>query len=235
MPRLGEALRAVVSDKEEALEIKGRPESVLMSPTRQRIFEQICHYPASRLKTISKKLGMNATVVQFHLRKMRQHQYASSSQIDGNTVYYPFDLRPTDYDVASLSVLADDTGRELLKLVVETPGLTASELALKTKKSTVGIRKYLLEMESLGLVALIIDGRRNRVFPGEGLPRVEKRSRHLLRGLKSRLMRRLARDRLSPSIEMDERRESIIILKVGGRSHRLKLPAESLLPWGASR
>lgn len=234
MPRLGEALRAVVSDKEEPLEIKGRPESVLMSPTRQKIFEHICHFPASRLRAIAKKLNMNTTVVHFHLRKMKQHQYATTFQVNGKKVYFPFDLRPTEEDLVSLCILADDAGRELLKNVVDAPGLTASELASKTHRSAAGTRKIILEMESQSLVALIVDGRRNRIFPGDGLPRMERRSRQLLRGLKSRLMRRLARDRLSPTIEMDERRESIIILKVGGRSYRLKIPAETLLPWATS-
>ena len=235
MPKLGEALRAMVSDKEEALEVKGRPESVLMNPTRQRIFETICHSPASRLRTIARRLEMNATVVQFHLRKMKSHAYIDTFTRGKVIVYYPSDLHPTEQDLVLLSLIADETGRELVKLVVVRPGLTPREMSLETDHCFGSVRRLLLDMESNGLVAIVIDGRHSRVFPGDGLVKLERRSHQLLRAMRSRLMRRLARDRLSPVVEMDERREGMIILKVGRRTHRLRIPSESLMPWTVLR
>jgi len=235
MPRLGEALRAIVGEGEETLQVKGRPESVLMSPTRQRIFEHLCQFPASRLRPVARRLGMNATVVQFHLRKMMDHQYLAVASVGGSNVYYPSDLRPSEVDITALAVLADDSGREMLKRVVEKPGLTPAEIAPEIKRSAATTRRMLVSMEAQGLVAVIVDGKHNRMFPGDGLPKLEKRTRQLLRGMKSRLMRRLARDRLSPEVELDSRRESTIMLKVGGKNYRLKLPADTLMPWLSMR
>jgi DNA-binding MarR family transcriptional regulator len=235
MPRLGEALKAMVGEGEDALDAKGRPESVLMNPTRQRIFEHLCHYPASRLRQIARRLGMNATVVQFHLRKMIGHQYLAVKDIDGSNVYFPSDLRLSGEDMAALAGLADDAGRGALRRIVEKPGLTPAELALEIGRSVAATRKLMLSMESQGLVAVIMDGRHTRLFPGEALPILERRTRRLLRGMKSRLMNRLARDRLSPEVELDARRENIIILKIGGKRYRLTIPSESLMPWAISR
>jgi len=235
MPKLGEALRAIVSDKEDALEIKGRPESVLMNPTRQRIFENICQYPASRLRPIARRLGMNATVVQFHLRKMKLYDYVSLFSGVEAVSYYPTDLRPAEQDLVLLSILADEVGREIIKLIVEKPGLTPAELAQNAHHSVGATWRILAKMESRGLAAIIIDGRHSRVFPGDGLVRLERRTHQLLRGMKSRLMRRLARDKLSPVVEMDGRRESTIVLNIGGKSHKMKIPTESLMPWMTSR
>ncbi len=231
MPRLGEALRAMVGEGEEALQVKGRPESILMSQTRQRIFEHLCHYPASRLRPIARSLGMNATVVQFHLRKMTQHEYLAAGDVGGSSVYYPSDLRPAEEDIPVLAMLAEDSGREILKMIVEKPGLTPAEFAPEIGRSVAAVRKLTLLMESQGLVAVIVDGRHNRLFPGEGLPRFERKTRQMLRGMKSRLMRRLARDRLSPEVELDARRENTILLRVGGKHYRLRLPSDTLMPW----
>jgi len=231
MPKLGEALKAMVGEGEEALQVKGRPESILMSATRQRIFEHLCHYPASRLRPIARGLGMNVTVVQFHLRKMVQHQYLAVGEVAGSSVYYPTDLRPTEEDIHILAMLAEESRREILKMVVEKPGLTPAELAPEIGRSVAAVRKLTLQMESRGLLAVIVDGRHNRLFPGEGLPKLEKKTRQLLRGMKSRLMRRLARDRLSPEVELDARREYVIILNVGGKHYRLSLPSDTLMPW----
>jgi hypothetical protein len=231
MPRLGEALKAMVGEGEEALQVKGRPESILMSPTRQRIFEHLCHYPASRLRPIARSLEMNATGVQFHLRKMTQHQYLTTGDVGGSSVYLPSDLRPADEDIPVLAMLAEESGREMLKTIVEKPGMTSAELAPEIGRSVAAVRKLSLRMESRDLVAVIVDGRHNRLFPGEGLPKLERRTRQMLRGMKSRLMRRLARDRLNPEVELDARRENTIMLRVGGKHYRIRLPSDTLMPW----
>ena len=220
-----------MGEGEEALEVKGRPESVLMSPTRQRIFEHLCQYPCSRLRHVARRLDMNATVVQFHLRKMMMHQYLVVRSVRGSAVYCPADLRPSDEEFQTLATLADDTSRSVLRLAVEKPGLTPAEIAPEVGRSVAATRKLLAEMESQGLIAVVVDGRHHRTFPGEALPKLERRTRQLVRGMKSRLMRRLARDRLRPEVEMDARRESSITLHVGGKSYRLRLPSESLMPW----
>jgi len=235
MPRLGEALKAIVGEGEETVGVKGRPESILMNPTRQIIFEHLCHRPASRLRPISRKLGISATVVQFHLRKMLQHQYVSAKEVDGSAAYYPSDLKASLEDVAAMALLADDDARSALKLAVEKPGLTSAELAPEIGRSVVAVRGILKSLEEQGLVAIVIDGRHNRVFPGDGLLRLDKRTRQLLRGMKGRLMKRLARDHLNPQIEMDARREGTISLHFGGKINRLRLPSEGLVPWMSSR
>jgi len=235
MPRLGEALKAIVGEGEETIGVRGRPESILMNPTRQRIFEHLCHWPASRLRPMSRKLGISATVVQFHLRKMMQHQYVSAKEVDGSAVYYPSDLRASEEDVTAMAFLASDNARSVLMLAVEKPGLTSSELAPEIVRGVAAVRGILKSLEKQGLVAIVIDGRHNRVFPGDGLLRLDKRTRQLLRGMKGRLIKRLARDHLNPQIEMDARREGTINLHFGGKTHRLRLPSEGLVPWISSR
>jgi len=235
MPRLGEALKAIVGEGEEAIGVRGRPESMLMNPTRQRIFEHLCHWPASRLRPMSRKLGVSATVVQFHLRKMMQHQYVSAKEVDGSAVYYPADLKASEEDVTAMALLANDDARSVLRLAVEKPGLTSAEIAPEVGRGVAAIRSILKSLEEPGLVAIVIDGRHNRVFPGDGLFKLDKRTRQLLRGMKGRLTKRLARDHLNPQIEMDARREGTISLHFGGKTHRLRLPSEGLVPWISSR
>ncbi len=235
MPKLGEALKAVVKEDEDTLEVKGRPESVLMNPTRQKIFEFLCHQPATRLRPMARKLDMSATVLQFHLRKMTTYEYVATVKTESGTLYYPTDLRPTDDDISTLAILADDFGREMLKRVVEKQGLTPAELAHEIGRSIVVTRKMVASMETQGLLAVIMDGRHNRLFPGDKLSKLEKRTRQLLRGMKSRLIRRFSRDRLRPEVEMDSRRESTIILHVGNRKYRIRLPSDTLLPWLSHR
>jgi len=231
MQKLGEALKKVVGEGEETLEVKGRPESVLMNPTRQKIFELLCFFPASRLRPLARKLDMSPTVVQFHLRKMTVHEYLKTMKTGGGTVYYPTDLRLNNDDIAILTILADDFGREILKRIVEKQGMTPAELAHEIGRSVGITRKMVISMENHDLLAIIMDGRHNRLFPGEGLSKLEKRIRQLLRGLKSRLIRRCSRDRLRPEVEMDSRRESTIILHVGSKKYRLRLPSDTLMPW----
>jgi len=225
---LGEALRAVVTQEAEAPPVHSAGESVLMSPPRQRVFEYLCSRPCSTPAQIARALGLSAPTVQWHLVKLRRAEYLLELGAGRSRLFFPAGLPLDARDLSVLSTLHGLGGWPILAATLARPGLTLRQLADATGLGLGAARVQTRRLSGSGLLVVVVDGRYRRFYPGPEVSRLDRESRRKLRAFRTTLLRRLERDRLGPTTRLSRGREAELELHVGDRTHRLRLPADSL-------
>jgi len=227
--RLGEALRAMVSAEAGGERASGAGESVLMNPNRQRIFEFLCFYPCSTPSQISQALRMSGPTVQWHLVKLARAEYVRDSPSGRSHLYFPAGLGLDDLELATLTAVNGLGGSRLLSVVVAQPGLTLRQLGEATGLGAGAVRLQASRLANAGLLVVVTDGRYRRFYPSEAILRLEKAARRKLRAFRARLLKRMERERLSPTTQLSLSREQEVQIRVGDRAYVMRLPSGSLL------
>jgi DNA-binding transcriptional ArsR family regulator len=89
---LAKALRRKIGLDEGILakiEAKRGESSLLMNPSRRKIFEHVCNHPCSHLRTISRATGYSTQTVRWHLRKLMEGGLISESSNGRKKFYSP--------------------------------------------------------------------------------------------------------------------------------------------------
>ena len=228
MPKkLGEALKSVVGEGYgEGEEKKGKQESVLMNTNRQLIFQFLIFHPCCNMRKVANELKMSPPTVKWHLDKLSDGGYVSSSMVLNKKVYYPTMMIPEGDMVEIMeAVNRDKVGMTFLS-IVENQGSTQGEIAKAMGVSTQSVRGYISLLERLGLIVTIVDGRHRRYFPSGKLKNMEKTMRKRIRNFRKFLLKKLGEDRLNPSIDLSGRREAEIIIRVSRKKGSFKIPEE---------
>lgn len=228
MPKkLGEALKSVVGEGYGGgEEKKGKQESVLMNTNRQLIYQFLIFHPCCNMRKVASELKMSPPTVKWHLDKLADGGYVSSSMVLNKKVYYPTMMIPEGDMVAILeAVNRDKVGLTFLS-IVENQGSTQGEIAKGMGVSTQSVRGYISLLERLGLITTIVDGRHRRYFPSGKLKNMEKAMRKRIRNFRKFLLKKLAEDRLNPSIDLSGRRETQITIRVSRKKGVFKIPEE---------
>ncbi|MFQ6060623.1 MAG: winged helix-turn-helix transcriptional regulator [Thermoplasmata archaeon] len=228
MPRrMGEALKSVVGQGYgEGEERKGRPESVLMNPNRQRIFQFLIFHPCSRMRKVAEELRMSPPTVKWHLDKLKAGGYVDSALVSNRKVFYPKRMVTGGEAVKILEVVNRDRIGLTFLAIVENQGSTQADVARALGVSTQSARSYIATLEDVGLVTTIVDGKHRRYFPTEKLKRMEKSMRKRVRSFRNFLVKKLKDDRLNPSIDLSRRREAEITISVSKKKGKIRIPDE---------
>ncbi len=230
MPKkLGEALKSVVGEGYgEADEKKGKMESVLMNPNRQQIFQFLIFHPCCNLRKISSELLMSPPTVKWHLDKLMAGGYVSSAVVSSRRIFYPTMMIPEGEMISILEAMNKDRIGLTFLSIVENQGSTQGDISKIMGISTQSVRGYISALENLGLVTTIVDGRHKRYFPSDKLKTMEKTMRKRIRNFRKYLMKKLAEDKLNPSVDLSRRREVEISIHVSSRKATIKIPEEPL-------
>lgn len=227
--KMGEALKEVVGEGlSEREEERKRPESVLMNRNRQKIFQFLCNFPCSHQKRIAGRLGLSDPTVRWHLQKLVRSGYLDSRTVKGKSVYYPAEMIANDGAIETFFWMGNRDNSLLFLAILEHRGLTIEDLSERLKKGRSMIRSGLVNLEKLGLIVPITDGRFKRYFPTDAVATIDSRNKKRLRQFKKFLMRKLESDRLNPEIHMSSSREAEIQIKIGKTRTFLMIPPEPL-------
>jgi DNA-binding MarR family transcriptional regulator len=228
MPKkLGEALKSVVGDGYgDAEEKKGKVESVLMNTNRQLIFQFLIFHPCCNMRKVATELKMSPPTVKWHLDKLVDGGYVSSSIVSNKKVFYPTMMIPEGDMISILEAVNRDRVGLTFLSIVENQGSTQGEISKAMGISTQSVRGYISMLEQLGLIITIVDGRHKRYFPSDKLKKMEKDMRKRIRNFRKFLLKKLAEDRLNPSIDLSRRREAEITIRVSKKKGSFKIPED---------
>jgi DNA-binding MarR family transcriptional regulator len=228
MPKkLGEALKSFVGvGYGEGEEKKGRVESVLMNTNRQLIFQFLIFHPCCNMRKVADELKMSPPTVKWHLDKLVDGGYVSSSLVSNKKIFYPTMMIPEGDMVAILEAVNRDRIGLTFLSIVENQGSTQGDIAKIMNVSTQSVRGYIALLEDLGLVITIVDGRHRRYFPSDKLKRMEKSMRKRMRNFRKFLLKKLTEDRLNPTVDLSRRREAEISIRVSKKKGNFKIPEE---------
>ncbi len=230
MPKkMGEALREVVGEGvSERREEKKRPESVLMNPNRQKIFQFLCNFPCSHQKRIANRLGLSDPTVRWHLQKLVRSGYVDRRMVKGKAVYYPAEMIANDGTIETFFWMGNRDNSLLFLTILTHQGSTIDELSERLERGRSTIRSNLSNLEKLGLIVPLVDGRFKRYFPTDAVMAIDSKNKKRLRQFKKFLMRKLESDRLNPEVHISRSREAEIQIKIGKTRTYLMIPPEPL-------
>jgi DNA-binding transcriptional ArsR family regulator len=168
-------------------------ESLLMNPTRLRIFQAVYNLPCSGVRQLSRKVGVAPPSVRWHLSKLSEGGLVASAGPAARMIYYvPGGL--DEEDVAVLSFIGREDRRAALRALCQEPGLTQLQLARASgcKGHTIRV------LAARGIIEPVKDGRNRRYYPGAMLARRTQMHEDRARRARQLLLATLSREGLCP-------------------------------------
>lgn len=226
MRKIGEALKAVVSEGYEAEE-DAAPESVLMNANRRRAFEHVAWHPCCTTTEVARALGVSGPTAAWHLRKLAEAGYVREVPHGRVRRYHVVGLSLEEAEREALAALSNPRAADAFAAVLRTPGLTGGQLAERLGRGTA--RPALSPLLRTGLLAAIVDGRFRRYYPGPGVAAMERAAPKQMRDFRRRLLRALERDRLAPEARVAPGDVLEVDVRFGEEEATLRVPMGSLL------
>jgi len=223
---LGKALQDALTGKEDSQQIAPAP-SPLLNAHRRRIFEYLCLRPFSTSGRIASELKLSSSSVAWHLRSLVATGYVVHRP--DVRIYYPKDL--VDFGDASIFMaLQRPRRREVFRQVMDTPGISQVEMAEAMNASRQTAGKVAAELEHLGLLTKVSDGRFVRWYSTNMLTEKQDAHRSRSRAYVEWFLRRMEDEGQSPQVL--RRTETELQLRMGkGRGRGvLSVPLD---PYGA--
>jgi len=228
MKRFGEALKEIVGEGFQAEERKGKVESVLMNPNRQRIFQLLFSRPCSTAKAVASETKLSLPSVKWHLRKLVEAKYLEERIGGGRRIYCPSGLLRDEEAIQILASLSEDKLAKTFTFIAKRGGSTLLDVRKEFGVSLNTCRIRLSKLKEMGLVTSVIDGRYRRYFATDLIQNIENRNRKALRNFRRSLLKKLQEDRLNPRVQWSRSRETEVEIEVGGKKSILKIPSRTL-------
>jgi len=226
-------LKGIGKALQDALDGKGTAEpsapatSPLLNAHRRRILEYLSLRPFTTGGKIASDLKMSSSSVIWHLRSLVSGGFVVYRHED--KLYYPKDfVDPADADL--FIALRTPKRRDVLRTIVESPGISQVELSDSMKASRQTAGKVASELGRLGLITVTVDGRFTRLYPTSALREKQEKQHLRARAYVERILAILEDEKLSPQVL--RRTETEFQLKIGkGRGKGvLSVPLD---PYGA--
>jgi DNA-binding transcriptional ArsR family regulator len=217
---LGSALRSMMSGPPPTMEARtGRKaeESVLMNPTRLRLFQTLCNRPCSHVRSLSRAMMVSAPSVLWHLRKLSENGLVRSGRTGNRTIYYPTEMLE-EQDLPLLGMLSDERCSGAVRCASERPGISQSELSSASRCDG----RMLARLARAGLLEVVRDGRHRRFYPGLTLQRrrdaLDKRTKRF----RSHVLDVMTRDGLKPEAVGPGREHLEVRVRLGTGAETLR-------------
>jgi len=170
-----------------------RTESLLMNPTRLKVFQAVYNLPCSNMRGLSRKVGVAPPSMRWHLGKLAEGGLVRTTDQDGRRLFYASGAIE-DEDVGILTFLAPKNRREAVRAVCQDPGVTQSRLLRASGCNGHTVRA----LAARGILQVVRDGRHKRYYPGEELARRMREYEGRAPRSRQLLLSALAREGIQP-------------------------------------
>jgi DNA-binding transcriptional ArsR family regulator len=200
------ALEKVLMYEQKTVEERGwRDETsailqgLLLNVRRREIYQYLCTYPCVTLNKICEKLGSSPALILHHLKKLTEAKFVSTAKVSKRQVYYPTQLIREDL-IEVFTALSEPEKHVVFKCILNKPLQTQQELAYATEIKYQRITKHLHELERVGLLISIKDGKFKRFKATELYTKVLRTCMRRADGFKRYVLKKLVIDGLSPTL-----------------------------------
>lgn len=201
-------------------EIKEKRESVLLNPTRARIFELISKRPCITPSHLSKICGCSVTTIEWHARKLQKHGYIIIQRYRKKVIYYlPDSLDPNDTDIFYV-INQSMTSRDIYDHIKKRNGSSISEISAGAHVSYQSVRWHVRSFLNVGIINIVKDGRNQRIY----LTNVFNQKMDGMRWRANQLRRNLLKKMKSEGIDFEVLPSKPYLLEVSlniGEKHHL--------------
>lgn len=198
------------------MEVKRGESSLLMNPSRLKIFEYICNYPCSHLRAIARTTGYSPQTVRWHLGKLIHGDLISEHAHRGKKLYSPFKKIIETEECGVLALLSREDIRDTYLFIEKKPKKTQKELCQALDSYQQILSRILLSLENSDLITHEKVGREKAYFVTPKVREIEKDFTSKIKKFEMMLMHSLKADSLNPSIESSNENHFTIKLDIGG-------------------
>ncbi len=189
--------------------------SLLMNPSRRRIFEYICNHPCSHLRGISRATNFSAQNVKWHLKKLTDEGLISEGSAGKKKLYWPLKNIVKPEECKTLALLMGEGMRAVYLLIEEHPKSTQKEICRTLSMYQQMLSRILISLEASGLIS-------HEKIGGEKAYHATGKIRDLENAFNTRkeifekaLMEALEKDGLNPMIKGSDGNVLLIQLIIG--------------------
>ena len=189
---------------EEEKEPSKGPEEVIkktltMNPRRQEILQYLCKYPCSRLSKIARDLDISNAATKWHLGSLAENDFVTKHVVKEDTVFYPTNMID-EKDVVLFSAINHERGIQILRIIMANSGITQKRLKEETQFNQRTVVRHASELERLGLVECIQDGKFMRYYATDLLTKMNDNYRKRTSRFRKHLLNMLKKDGVHPKV-----------------------------------
>jgi predicted transcriptional regulator len=191
-------------------------QSLLMNPSRRKIFQYLCNHPCSHLREISRATSNSPQTVRWHMRKLIEANLITESVYGKKKIFTPLRNIITTEECKIINLLREEEKKNVYLAIEHNPKVTQKKLC-----ETLNIyqQKLSLVLRKLIISGLIFEDKISRVK----VYSVTNKINELKEGLTQKsddfiivLMDALKADSLNPKIEGSSEDTIIIRVTIGG-------------------
>ncbi len=219
------AFKQDISRESELLEEGWRIESgttVFMNPTRQDIFVKLSEKPGVGLREMARMMGVSAPTASWHLGKLSNAGILVVKKVGNSTRYFPNWMIEHD-DMDFVALLATELPCNVLKIILETPGINQKEIAKKVSKPHQSIIRVCDKLAAAGVISIIEDGRYTRYFPTELLSTKDEEYTDRIKLFRENVVLALKADGVKPKIIKNMKNKFVVDVTAGSDRRRLQI------------
>jgi DNA-binding MarR family transcriptional regulator len=198
------------------VEAKRGESSLLMNPSRRKIFEYICNFPCSHLRAIARATDYSPQTVRWHLGKLMQGGLISEHAHGGKKLYSPLKNIIEPEECGVLAILNREDIRNTFLSIEKRPNQTQKELCKALDSYQQILSRVLLSLENSDLITYEKVGREKGYFVTPKVREIEEAFTSKSKTFEIALMEALEADSLNPSIESSNKNHLSIKLDIGG-------------------
>jgi len=149
----GRALKRIFKQDDILSKIEEQPASfsLLMNPTRMKVYIYLCQNPCDHTRGIARAIDTSLTTVNWHLGQLQEYEYLETKMMNRKKSYWPAGmLRPEDAELASCmrqKIVAD-----ILKIICRCPEIRQNEIVRKMAMKQQNIDFWLKKMVACGIL-----------------------------------------------------------------------------------
>jgi predicted transcriptional regulator len=197
-------------------EYKIGEQSILMNPSRRRIFQWACNHPCSHLREISRAIHQSPQTVRWHMRKLTEANLITEGVHGKKKIFTPMKNIITTEECNVLTHLKTDYAKKVYLAIEHNPKITQKKLC---KTLDIYQQRLSLVLSKLIISGLIYEDKIGRVKAYS----VTNKINELKEGFTQKsegfiivLMEALSADSLNPIIESSSEDTIIIRVTIGG-------------------
>ncbi|MHA1983240.1 MAG: winged helix-turn-helix transcriptional regulator [Candidatus Hodarchaeales archaeon] len=161
------------------MSILDSPESILMHPTRRRIYELCVMSPGTNFSKIAEFLEIANSTISWHLKRLEESGLVKSIKISGKRIYVPVELR--DELAEEIYVILDnEIAKKIFVFILNNPDTYPLDIARNIGIHHESVRYHLLRLEKLNLIKSTKKSKLVTIQVGERAIQLRKASLNVL-------------------------------------------------------
>ena len=150
---VGRALKRIFKQDDILSKIEEQPASfsLLMNPTRLKIFIHLCQNPCDHTRSISRAIETSLTTVNWHLGQLLEYEYLEAIMVNRKKLYWPKDMLKSK-DAEMISYFRHEIPPMILEIIRKNPGARQKLIVEKMQMKQQNIDFWLKKMEKCKII-----------------------------------------------------------------------------------